>query len=186
MFSVPPSVATLQEGDSLQFTATVLNTADTRVTWELSNNLGHGTISSTGLYTAPTLAGFVLVIARSLADPSKLATASVTIRSPPPIPPPDESWLRLLGDSGYTAAQACDQAVEIALRALRLAAETNGGRITTTGWLRRVGNGRVYEPDSAIMTLRNAGHHDAANDDEQGHRALSPQPLASQEHGERE
>lgn len=164
MISVSPSAATIQAGDSLQFTATVLNTADTRVTWELSNNLEHGTISSSGLYTAPPAAPFnpvVLVIARSLADPSRLATASVTIRSAPPVPPQDESWLRLLGDSGYTAAQACDQAVEIALQALRLAAEKNGGQVTTTGWLRRVGNDLVYEPDSTMSTLRIDGITDA-------------------------
>lgn len=164
MISVSPSVATVEVGASRQFTATVLNTTDSRVTWEISNNVEHGFISSSGLYTAPPTAPFnrvMLVIARSLADPSKLASASVTIRSAPPVPPQDESWLGLLGTSGYMAAQACDQAVNVALQALRLAAEKNGNQVTTTGRLRRVGNGLVYEPDSTMTTLQIDGITDA-------------------------
>ena len=78
--SVTPTTATLSGAQSLQFTASVVNTQTTTVTWSLSPNVG--TISSTGLYAAPgSISGqqLVTVTATSVADPSKSATATVTL-----------------------------------------------------------------------------------------------------------
>src|ERR1700675_3566673 len=56
--SISPTEATLQVGQSQQFTATVSNTSNTAVIWLVNGTVGGnstlGTISSTGLYTAPS------------------------------------------------------------------------------------------------------------------------------------
>ena len=79
-----PTSATLTSGSQQQFAARVANTTNTAVTW--STTLG--TITTTGLYTAPsvTATATATVKARSVANPKKWASASVTINpaSPPP------------------------------------------------------------------------------------------------------
>jgi hypothetical protein len=83
----PPS-ATVKTGDIQQFTATVTGTSNTAVTWSvngiLNGNSSIGTISSTGLYTAPAVVpspAQVVITVTSSADPTKSASASVTISS---------------------------------------------------------------------------------------------------------
>ncbi len=79
--SVSPSTVTLFSGQQQAFTATVANSADSRVTWTITPP-GTGTISSTGLYTAPTVVSAsqaVNIIATSVADPTKSASASVNL-----------------------------------------------------------------------------------------------------------
>ncbi len=75
--SVSPTTATLNSGNTQQFTATVTGSTNTAVTWTASA----GTISSAGLFTAPTVtaATAVTVTATSQADTTKSATASVTV-----------------------------------------------------------------------------------------------------------
>jgi Putative Ig domain len=79
--TVNPSTITLVSGASTQFTATVTNTSNLSVTWSASL----GTISNTGLYQAPTVSAntTATITATSAADPTKSATASVTITPPP-------------------------------------------------------------------------------------------------------
>ncbi len=66
-----------------QFTATVQNTTNTAVTWSVDGvaggNTSVGTISATGLYTAPAQAGTHTVTATSVADTTKSAKASVAV-----------------------------------------------------------------------------------------------------------
>jgi hypothetical protein len=65
------------------FSATVSGASNMGVTWSLSPSLG--SISSSGLYSAPALIATrqtVTVIATSVADPSKTATALVTLAPP--------------------------------------------------------------------------------------------------------
>ncbi|MGB8721526.1 MAG: hypothetical protein WCD15_02040, partial [Terriglobales bacterium] len=75
--SVGPSTANLATGATQQFTATVTGTTNTAVTWSATG----GTVSSSGLYTAPATAGTYSVTATSQADTTKSATASVTVTS---------------------------------------------------------------------------------------------------------
>jgi len=89
--SVSPTSATVQVGQSQQFTASVSGTTDTSVEWLVSGVQGGnstvGTISSTGLYTAPSIAptsSAVTVTAESASDSSASANATVTITSPVP------------------------------------------------------------------------------------------------------
>src|SRR5579884_2305055 len=57
--SVSPATANVQEGTQQQFTATVSGTNDSVITWQVNGvtggNSSVGTISATGLYTAPTV-----------------------------------------------------------------------------------------------------------------------------------
>ena len=56
--SVSPSYGVVQVGQTMQFTATVMGTANTAVTWQVDNANGgavaSGTVSPAGLYTAPS------------------------------------------------------------------------------------------------------------------------------------
>jgi hypothetical protein len=72
----PPSVQ-LAPAQSRQFTATVTGTSNTAVTWTATG----GTVTTTGIYTAGLVAGTYEVKATSDADPTKFATASITIGS---------------------------------------------------------------------------------------------------------
>ena len=72
--------ASLGPNGKQQFNAIVSNSLDTGVVWSLSAAVG--TISNTGLYTAPATllaAQSVTVRATSAADPTKVATATVSL-----------------------------------------------------------------------------------------------------------
>src|SRR5215469_1921899 len=88
--SVSPFVARVLFSGSQQFNATVQNTGNTNVTWDVNGTQGGnatvGTISSSGLYSAPTNGTeltWVIITATSVADPTKKAgvTAVLTIDS---------------------------------------------------------------------------------------------------------
>ncbi len=70
-------------GATQQFTATVTGTGNTAVTWSVDNvaggNQADGTITTSGVYTAPSQAGTHIVTATSVADPTKSASATVTV-----------------------------------------------------------------------------------------------------------
>ena len=82
--AVTPATASVASGTSTQFTALVTNTSNVAVTWSATS----GTISNTGLYNAPTVSAntTATVMATSTADPTKWATALVTVTPPPPHP----------------------------------------------------------------------------------------------------
>ena len=88
--SISPTYVIVQLGQQQTFTATVTGTGNTTVTWQVdSANGGNpvaGTISSSGVYTAPTSLPNVAsatVTAVSQADPSKSATAVITLVTQP-------------------------------------------------------------------------------------------------------
>ncbi len=84
--SVTPTSAAIYPGQTQQFVASVVNTSNSAVTWSISPS-GTGSISSSGLYTAPasiTKLQNVTVTATSQADATKSATASVTVNIPQP------------------------------------------------------------------------------------------------------
>jgi hypothetical protein len=80
---VSPASATLAASQTQQFTATVSNSTNTAVNWTISPNMG--SISSTGLYTAPANIASqqtITVTATSLADSTKSAAATITLTPP--------------------------------------------------------------------------------------------------------
>jgi len=76
---VAPGVLALNTGSQGQFSAAVTGTGSysTAVTWTSQR----GTVSSTGLYTAPASAGSDVVTATSVVDASRSASASVTVQA---------------------------------------------------------------------------------------------------------
>jgi RHS repeat-associated protein len=79
--SVSPSAYTLYAGQQKQFTDTVTNTGNTAVTWSVGPS-GSGTVSSSGLYTAPATINStqtVTLTATSQADSTRSASATVTL-----------------------------------------------------------------------------------------------------------
>ncbi|WP_420067694.1 hypothetical protein [Stigmatella aurantiaca] len=77
--TVTPTEARVDPGGTVSFTATVTGAADTAVSWSVTET-GGGTIDAAGLYTAPTEPGTYHVVATSVADPSKSATATLHVR----------------------------------------------------------------------------------------------------------
>jgi len=76
---VVPESADLKAGESRLFQATVLGTSDRSVTWKATA----GTIdAATGLFTAPLAAGDVVVVATSVAQPSRSGSATVHVAAP--------------------------------------------------------------------------------------------------------
>jgi PKD repeat protein len=77
--AVSPTSVTVSSGGTQQFTASVANATDQAVSWTATA----GTISAAGLFTAPVVATStaVTVTATSVADPSKTASATVTVRT---------------------------------------------------------------------------------------------------------
>lgn len=73
--SISPANATIQTGTSQQFTATVSGSSNSSVTWSATG----GTVSTAGLYTAPSATGTYTVTAKSVADTTKTASATVTV-----------------------------------------------------------------------------------------------------------
>lgn len=83
--TVSPMSASVASGGTQQFQATVTGSSNTTVQWEVNQVAGGnsqvGTISSTGLYTAPaaTASMTVAVTAVASADTTKSASATVTV-----------------------------------------------------------------------------------------------------------
>lgn len=87
--TISPTTASVAGGATQQFTAMVTGSTNTAVTWQVNGTAGGdaivGTISTTGLYTAPTVlpsTTTVAVTAVSQADTTMSAVASVTLTAP--------------------------------------------------------------------------------------------------------
>lgn len=76
-----PGTVTLNANGSHQFTASVAGSSNTAATWSMSPSAG--TLSQAGLYTAPSP---LTITATSVADPTKSASATVTLQ---------EAWQRV-------------------------------------------------------------------------------------------
>ena len=83
MIGITPSTAIVAPSGTQQFSATIQGFSSAAVTWSVDNVTGGnatvGTISASGLYSAPAQAGSHTVMATSVADTSATASASVTI-----------------------------------------------------------------------------------------------------------
>ncbi|GLH72921.1 hypothetical protein GETHLI_14230 [Geothrix limicola] len=79
--AISPTTVSLNTGATQQFTASVTGSTNTAVTWSVVE-AGGGSVSTSGLYTAPTTAGTYHVKATSQADTTKSATATVTVSAP--------------------------------------------------------------------------------------------------------
>ena len=103
--TVAPPAATLGVTQTQQFTATVTGTTNLAVTWSVDGVTGGnatvGTISTTGLYTAPATYGAHTVTATSVADSTKSASSAVAVISL--TVSPTTTMLAPLGTRQFTA-----------------------------------------------------------------------------------
>ena len=79
--SVSPHAASATVGSTASFSAVVTGAGSgqsTSVTWSVQE-AGGGSVSSSGVYTAPSAAGTYHVVGTSVADPAKSDTATVTV-----------------------------------------------------------------------------------------------------------
>lgn len=87
-FSIAPAGALLLPGGTQQFTATIQGLTNASVTWTVDGisggNSSVGTISASGLYTAPSGTGGHSVAAVSVADPSSSVTTVLTVLNAAP------------------------------------------------------------------------------------------------------
>jgi uncharacterized protein (TIGR03437 family) len=90
--TLTPAGGTIRCGATLSFTAKVANTTDSVVTWQVNGQTGGssivGTISATGVYTAPAdlpTPTAVTVTAVSHADPTAKASVTVNLQNPLPV-----------------------------------------------------------------------------------------------------
>jgi hypothetical protein len=79
---VSPAMSALRVGTTRQFQALVQGSSNQAVTWSVETP-GGGSISATGLYTAPAMPGVVTVKATSVVDTSAFATAVVAVQTAP-------------------------------------------------------------------------------------------------------
>jgi hypothetical protein len=81
--SVLPKRASVTTGQPQQFTPTVTGSSNTSVTWEVdtvpNGNSSVGTIDTTGKYTPPATPGVHTVTARSVADTTMTASATIAV-----------------------------------------------------------------------------------------------------------
>src|SRR5215813_2577010 len=84
--TITPTTAQVLSGKTEQFSATVANATNTSVTWSVTGSgcsgAACGTVTTSGLYTAPATLpnpAQVTVTAKSVADSTKSASATVTI-----------------------------------------------------------------------------------------------------------
>ncbi len=89
--SLSPASVSVAAGGTQAFVATVSGSTNKAVTWSVQEGSAGGSVSATGVYTAPGAAGTFHVVATSAADATKKASATVTVSAttpPPPTPTP--------------------------------------------------------------------------------------------------
>ena len=143
--SVSPSAVTLTPGQTQAFAAAVTGTNNSQVSWFVNGvpagNSTLGTVTNSGLYTAPTVStgSPVSIAAVSAADPSKSASAVVSFSTPPPPPlSGTQYYVSPVGSDGNDGSQQHPwQTIQHAAAAaqagatVHVAAGTYSGAITT-------------------------------------------------------
>ena len=101
--SASPLNSTIASGGTQQFTATVSNSSNAAVTWSATT----GTISSSGLFTAPKVntQTSVSITANSQADTSKSATTNLTVSAPLPALAVNPMSLSFTGQTGASGLE---------------------------------------------------------------------------------
>ena len=149
---VDPKAVTLPVGSVKQMTAKVSGTINVAVTWLVNGitggNSALGTISASGLYTAPAVppAGWAVTVkATSIADPAAFATCAVTVRNqipyvtalaPNPLPPGSFA-LTVTGSRFVSGAQVLWNGAPLATNFV------SSTQLTATGNAAQLGNANV-------------------------------------------
>ncbi len=133
--SISPTNATVKIGATDQFTATVTGST-TGTAWTL-NPATLGTLSANGLFTATT-AGQGTITAASQQDPTKSASAVITVSSATPPPPPSAITVTVTPSALTLAAGASHQfsaTLTNSTQGVNWTASAAIGKITSNGML---------------------------------------------------
>jgi hypothetical protein len=79
--TIPQAPDDLLVGTPFSFTATVTGTPTTSVTWSVQEGMTGGSVTGSGVYTAPATAGVYHVLATSTVMPSSFASVAVPVNS---------------------------------------------------------------------------------------------------------
>lgn len=133
--TVDPPMINMSRGARKTFTATVFGTSNTGVVWSVLEGAAGGTITSTGVYTAPATLGDYHILARSLADPSKSYASIVTVSTWPVLNiNPASVTLRTGQQQQFTAVSTAPLPVRASWGILENnSGSTAGGRISAAG-----------------------------------------------------
>ncbi len=85
--TVSPGTARVLPGGTAPFSGIVTGTVDTLVDWSVAEGPAGGSVTASGVYSAPTLDGVYHVVAASHADPSRQQVAIVTVSQSPSAAP---------------------------------------------------------------------------------------------------
>jgi hydroxybutyrate-dimer hydrolase len=149
--TISPTTATVAARATQQFAATVGNASDQTVTWSVQEASG-GAVDANGLYTAPTVTGTYHVIATSKADPTRSATATVTVVPALNSAPPSMVAASMLHVS-YDGTTNDLLTAGLGKSGLQGAAPTQGS-LTPAAFLRRLA---IYNNYRALVDMSTAG-----------------------------
>ncbi len=140
--TVAPPTVTIQTNATQQFAATVANSTNTAVNWSVNNMPGGsatvGTVSATGLYTAPSVTSnlVVSVSAAWAGDASRVGSAQVTV-IPVPVTvdvTPSSATVQAGGTQQFSAvvSNSSNSAVNWSVNGIA-GGDTNVGTISAAG-----------------------------------------------------
>lgn len=127
--SLNQTAVTLDVGNQFMFTANVTGTVNMAVSWVVQEGASGGTITGSGLYTAPGTDGVFHVIATSQADTTQKQTATVTVATLMVSIFPPSGVLGPLGVRDFTATVNTSLNAAVTWRVQ----EAAGGAITPNG-----------------------------------------------------
>lgn len=141
VISVTPATATVERNHTATFTTSVFNSTNTQVIWSVVE-AGGGTITSFGVYTAPSTEGTYHVKATSVADPTKSATATVAVTGGPVSVTisPSPATVTVNGMNTFTATVTGTSNTQVTWSVI----ETSGGSITSAGVYTAPGTAGTY------------------------------------------
>lgn len=149
--SVSPTAASLQTGSQQQFSALVSGTSNTAVTWSASS----GTVSSSGMYTAPASAGTYTITAISNSDSTKSGSALAVVSAP-----------QTVSVSISPGSASVDEASQV-----QFTATVSGVSNTAVTWAVTRGAGTITQ--SGLFTAPKAAESDVITATSQGNTAKS-------------
>lgn len=76
-----PLTSPVNVRSSVSLTATVTGTTNTGVNWLIREGAAGGAITSSGVYTAPSVAGTYHVVVSSVVDPTKIVVIPIIVQS---------------------------------------------------------------------------------------------------------
>ncbi len=146
---VSSAVAEVQVGETVQFVVETMNLSDTSVVWSVEGGEGRGTISGSGVFTAPALVPDppqVTVRATSVSDPGVSGAAAVTITPDPSEPAGPLAHLSVALRGGSAATVALEEGFEAALTGI-YEVSVEADALVNTGTFTFNGQTWAYDPN---------------------------------------